>query len=93
MFIMNDGKKTTVAGNGELFDNFVTTKQLSGYGADGAQFATVDDPNYKSARVRIMRFDQAFQYLPYDVRVRKLHFIFTYLQKNFGARVIFYHWI
>ena len=74
IFISSGHKHTVVAGHGQLFKNFVASKQLYGFKGQSSSFSTVDDPNYKDAELQIMHFDQTFGTLPYDVSSRELYY-------------------
>ena len=71
MSMITDGTSTSVAGHGDLFNNFLATKQLTGYIGNNDQISTIFDDNYKNARLKLVRFDQSFQHLSYDVRIRE----------------------
>ena len=47
-------------------------RQLSGYVGEGQKIARVQQANYTSAQLAMVRFDQSFWCLPYDARRRKI---------------------
>ena len=65
--MLNDGKQTTISGFGELFDRFLKTRKLTGYSGEKEDFTHFFDPNYKTAKLRILKFDQTYENMPYDV--------------------------
>ena len=69
--MVSDGSKTSVSGCGSLFTNFLATKHLFGYVGEHDQFSTIWDVDYDSSILQIIRFDQSFKDMPYDVRQRK----------------------
>ena len=69
--IISDGSQATVGGYGELYDNFIKTKQLLGYPGEKGDFTEFDSPDYDSAPLRTMRFDETYADMPYKVTSRK----------------------
>ena len=68
---LTDGKTTTVAGFGYLLDNFICTKQLSGYPGERDNVSILSHDNYKDCKLKLMRFGQSFENMPYDASTRK----------------------
>ena len=76
-FVMiTDGDKTFFGGEGQLFEEFLHTRQLTGYVGEGQPISTVTHQNYTSAPLAIVRFDQAFKRVLYDAHRRKLFTLF-----------------
>ena len=73
--IVSDGSRTTIAGTGDLLNNFMITKRLFGYIGEYDPISTIFDPNYGDATLQLMRFDQSFKPMAYDVLQRKLSFL------------------
>ena len=74
-FVMvTDGDKMFLGSEGQLFEEFLQTRQLSGYVGEGQQIARVHQANYTSEQLAMVRFDQSFRCLPYDAR-RCKHFL------------------
>ena len=71
LFMNTDGDETVVAGCGSLLDSFLNTGRLSGYAGEGEEVCTVANPDYYSSTIGLLRFDQSFSKLPYDVTFRK----------------------
>ena len=71
-FVMiTDCKTTTVSGFGHLIETFIHMKQLSGYSGHNKNVAVLADDNYGQAKLKLMRFDQSFENMPYDASKRK----------------------
>ena len=70
--MVTDGKTTTFGGHGHLIESFITNKQLSGYVGEDENVSKVFDTNYETAKLKLMRFDQSFENMPYDASRRKL---------------------
>ena len=66
-----DGKNAIVSGFGYLIDNFIRTKQLAGYPGQEENVSVLADANYNEAKLKLMRFDQTFDKMPYDASKRK----------------------
>ena len=76
-FVMvTNGEDTTVSGFGYLIDNFIRTKQLSGYPGQNENVSVLADDNYQDSKLKLMRFDQTFDKMPYDASKRKLIWYF-----------------
>ena len=67
MIILDLGNGCRIGGMGNIFDNFIDSKELSGYTGEGSKFASVEDDDYEDAVVQIVRFDQTFKRSCYDV--------------------------
>ena len=65
--LIQDGKNCFVAGMGNIFTNFLITKQLSGYLGQGQPIASVFNNNYEDAVLKILHFDQTFKKQREDV--------------------------
>ena len=65
--IIRSGSKAIVGGHGNMFDQFIRTKNLNGIFNPEEEFVSVFHPSYEEANLQIMRFDQAFKKLPHDV--------------------------
>ena len=74
--MISDGEKTFVGGEGELFEEFIHTRQLTGYVGEGQPIRNITHSNYTSSQLAMVRFDQSFKSLPYDARRRKLFSIY-----------------
>ena len=70
--MVTDGKTTMFGGYGNLLENFIKNKQLCGYPGDEHEVSTVFEDNYEKAKLKLMRFDQSFENMPYDASHRKL---------------------
>ena len=78
-FVMvTDGQTAIVSGFGYLIDNFIRTKQLSGYPGQDANVSVLADDNYGSAKLKLMRFDQTFDKMPYDASQRNALIFYSY---------------
>ena len=69
---IHDGEQTTFGGEGDIFDNFMKTRQLAGYPGENDKITTFYDSNYNDAKLRLMRFDETFHKCHYDASERKL---------------------
>ena len=65
------GDKAIVGGQGEIFEKFITTKNLSGSFEGDETFKSVFNPEYENSKLQILRFDQCFKKLPKDARAGK----------------------
>ena len=70
-FMSSNGEQTIVGGCGTLLQNFLDSGNLSGYVGQGQKVSTVDNVDYYAAPIRLLRFDQSFSNLPYDVTFRE----------------------
>ena len=75
MIMLSDGEFATVGGHGDLFERFLQTKQLSGYPGEKSPVVSILDDNYTDADLKLMRFDQTYDKLPYDASSRKFEYI------------------
>ena len=66
--MISDGDKTFFGSEGELFEEFIHTRQLTGYIGEGQAIASVQQQNYPTAQLAMVRFDQSFKSMPYDAR-------------------------
>ena len=74
-FVMiTDGDKTFFGGEGQLFEEFLNTRTLSGYVGESQPISKVTHQNYTTAQLAMVRFDQAFKGVPYDARRREFLF-------------------
>ena len=85
--MVSDGEKTYVGGEGALFELFVDKRQVSNYVGEGQSIASVNDPNYTSAKLCLVRFDQSFSKLPHDARAREYDFLLSV--ENFFSEINF----
>ena len=69
--IVTNGEDTVVSGFGYLLDNFIRTKQLSGYPGQNENVSVLSDEDYQASKLKLMRFDQTFDKMPYDASKRK----------------------
>ena len=69
--MISDGQKTFIGGEGTLLQEFLQFRQLTGYVGEGQPIANVSQNTYPAAEMALVRFDQTFKSLPYDVRHRK----------------------
>ena len=81
--IFKSGDKTIVGGHGVIFENFIKNKALTGVLPESEEFADFFHPNYESATLQILRFDQCFQKLNTEVYERKFSFLFLPKVANF----------
>ena len=70
--MISDGEKTFFGGEGQLFQEFLYSRQLTGYVDTGQAVATIKQPNYSDAQLAMVCFDQSFKTLPYDASKHKL---------------------
>ena len=75
--IISGPNKTVVCGAGQLYNDFLESKKISGYAGELEEFSHFGDPDYNSSKLQIVRFDQAFMRLPFDVRRRNYNFLIT----------------
>ena len=65
--MIQDGTNCYVAGMGDIFQNFLFTKKLSGYLGEGQPILCVFDVNYEQSPCKVVRFDQTFKKLRDDI--------------------------
>ena len=82
--MVTNGEDTIVSGFGYLIDNFIRTKQLSGYPGQTVNVSVLSDENYENATLKLMRFDQTFDKMPYDASKRKIMSLIYFMR---------FHWI
>ena len=70
--MLSNGEDTVVSGYGYLIDTFIRTKQLSGYPGQNENVSVLSDVDYKESKLKLMRFDQTFDKMPYDASKRKI---------------------
>ena len=70
-FFLHDGENGFLGGHGDVFQWFMNTRQLTEYPGEGTEISNMFDENYSSAPLKLVRFDQAFKKLPYDVTHRE----------------------
>ena len=69
--MISDGNQAIFGGKGEMYDEFVKTKMLKNYPGEEEEVAFHTDDDYQDAKLKIIRFDQTFDRLPYDASDRK----------------------
>ena len=62
------GDKAIVGGQGEIFERFIATKNVSESFSQDDVFKSVFNPDYETSKLQILRFDQCFKKLPKDAR-------------------------
>ena len=94
-FVMfRNGNQTTVGGHGKLIDDFIKEKKLCVSFDKNEKVVIRDDPNFHSANLRILRFDETYEFVNYDARRRKYfsHLLSNYIELQFQVLlVIFVH--
>ena len=65
---LNLGNGIKVGGMGEMYENFLTSKKISGYVGEDDHFAKYGDGDYEQAPAQIVRYDQTFKKSSQDVR-------------------------
>ena len=72
LVVLSDGNKTFVGGFGNMFDNFIATRQAQGYPGEGEEsVATLSEDNFESALMKVLKFDETFRKMPYDASTCK----------------------
>ena len=71
MVLINNGDSTTIGGCGEMYDNFLKTKELKCFHENEGDFTSYLDPHYASAKLKVMKFDESYDNMPYDASTRK----------------------
>ena len=69
--MVSDGCHSVFGGSGELFEEFLRTRQLKNYAGEGEKLAFITDDNYAESKLKVVRFDQTFDKLPYDASARE----------------------
>ena len=64
-----------MAGTGEIYKDFKRTGKLANYSGFGEQPTTFYEPNFATANVREIKYDQTFYVMPYDVRKSRGNFL------------------
>ena len=62
------GEQCTISGVGPMYDDFLKTGKLRNYSGFGQEATTFYDKDFESAPLRIMKYDETFYKMPYDVR-------------------------
>ena len=74
--IIKSGDKAIVGGQGEIFEAFIATKDISQCFQSESSFKSVFNPEYGTSKLQILRFDQCFKKLPKDARSGKAGNVF-----------------
>ena len=65
---LDTGEECTIAGVGPMFDEFLRIGKLINYSGYGGEATTFYDHNFEQAPFRLMKYDETFYKMPYDVR-------------------------
>ena len=68
---LDNGYFCTVSGTGDMYDEFVRTRQLGLFNGRNSPITGPKDPNYPKAKLRFLPFDHAFNFTDKDVDKRK----------------------
>ena len=75
--VIDTGQQCTVAGVGQMFEEFQRSGMLKGYtGFGSAPTQFFDRKNYHTAPYRLMKFDETYYKMPYDCRTHEIFSIY-----------------
>ena len=69
--MISDGYHSVLGGSGEIFEEFLRSRELKNYAGEGEELSFHTDENYSDAKLKVVRFDQTFDKLPYDASDRE----------------------
>ena len=64
--VMDTGGQTTITGFGQMYENFQKTGKIENYSGYGKRLVTFYEPDFKTAVIRSMNFDETFHGMQYD---------------------------
>ena len=65
--VIETGDQFTVAGSGPIYEKFCRTGLIDGYSGFGTIPKEFSDPDFDVASLRVMKFDETFAGMKYDV--------------------------
>ena len=65
---VHSGTQYSVSGCGKIFDQFIRTANLTKFTGSNDKPATFYEANFETAPIRLVKFDETFHKMPYDVR-------------------------
>ena len=73
VMMVDTGDQCSIAGIGQIFDEFLCSGRLMHYAGFGAQLKEYYDVGFDSALYRVFKFDQTYYCQPYDCTSHKKH--------------------
>ena len=70
--VLSELRKSTVAGSGQLFTNYLQTRSVNGYTGQGQHLSFVQDDNYNQSTIQVMSFEEICDNLKMDITKRML---------------------
>ena len=74
LMFMENGKQTTVSGEGFLFDNFKKTGKIEQYSGLGCTPKRIYDRDFDESKLRTVTFSETYYKMSYDGRDSKYFF-------------------
>ena len=65
---IDTGHQCNISGVGKIYDEFIKTVRLTKYSGYGQEATTFYDKDFETAPLCIIKYDETFYKMPYDVR-------------------------
>ena len=70
LVVVHDDDQTTVAGEGKIYEDFISKHEVNDYPGKNEEFIFKPNPTYNVAKLRVMKFAETFVNMPYDASKR-----------------------